>query len=236
MIPHATPSTRLASSLPRYGLAAGAALAGAALTASGTVIFVSGPSLTSNVDHPEIEWDIDGGGTVDFTFRFTSLGNDVEPVAYGEVHADRAHPDNAWVKSAASDAYSVEALSAGFSVGPDLASDRFQNSSDAIFLFYGEPWAGGGTGLSLGEQYVGFRFDLSGQTHYGWARISMTGGGPDTASVTLHDWAYSSLPNAALQVAAVPEPAATATALGLLSLGAAGVAAYRRRRGTPATP
>lgn len=232
---HPTHPQQLAASLPHYGLAASAALAGAVLPASATVIFVSGPALTSNVDHPEIEWDIDGGGTVDFTFRFTSLANDVDPEAYGEVHASRGHPDNAWVKSSASDDYSIEALSSGFSVGPDLGADRFQNNSEALFLFYGEPWEGGGPGLSLGEQYVGFRFDLSGQTHHGWARISMTGGSPETASVTLHDWAYSSQPNTALQVGAVPEPAATATALGLLSLGAAGVAAYRRRRGTPAS-
>lgn len=45
------------------------------------------------------------------------------------------------------------------------------------------------------EGYVGVRFDISGQTHYGWARVQMA---PDGSSMTIKDYAYDATPGTAI--------------------------------------
>jgi hypothetical protein len=83
--------------------------------------------------------------------------------------------------------------------------------------------------------YLGLSFDISGQTHYGWAQISTTmlGTTSNTADslVTVIDYAYETTPGASLLTgqtvgAPTPEP----SSLALFALGAAGIAALRRRR------
>jgi hypothetical protein len=79
----------------------------------------------------------------------------------------------------------------------------------------------------LGRGYFGFSFGLSGNTHFGWAQISIS----NDYRVTLMDFAYESVPGATImagQTVAVPEPATTS--LMAFGLGAAGLAAYRARR------
>jgi hypothetical protein len=71
-------------------------------------------------------------------------------------------------------------------------------------------------------------FNLADGTHYGWAQVSANVDA-DSATFTLIDWAYQDVPNAEIKAgegAVVPEP----SALALLALGAAGVAAVRRFR------
>lgn len=51
-------------------------------------------------------------------------------------------------------------------------------------------------GYFLGtEGYVGIRFDISGSTHYGWARVEMAANG---TSMTIKDYAYDATPNTAI--------------------------------------
>ena len=67
---------------------------------------------------------------------------------------------------------------------------------------------------------VGLKFTLNGNTHYGWAAISSSGG-----DATLHAFGYNDTPGARSHVA-VPEP----SSLLLLAAGAAGLAFWRKRR------
>ena len=77
----------------------------------------------------------------------------------------------------------------------------------------------------------GFRFeDAANDLHYGWANINF-----DTVSgtVSITEWAYQSTPDTPIHIAgtgAVAVPLPTASSLGLLGLGAAGVMAWRKRR------
>jgi hypothetical protein len=48
------------------------------------------------------------------------------------------------------------------------------------------PWYGGG------DKYFGFRFKISGQWHYGWARVNIPS---DHLSFTIKDYAYNQTPN-----------------------------------------
>lgn len=86
------------------------------------------------------------------------------------------------------------------------------------------PWA---TRTNNTQGFGAFRFDYSyapGTYYYGWAQLTYNNG--NQHSLTLENFAWNDTANQAITTAAVPEPAG----LGLLALGAAGVAAIRRAR------
>ena len=75
--------------------------------------------------------------------------------------------------------------------------------------------------------FIGLRFFIDDQPHFGWARLSVSD------VVTLHDFAYQSTPNTAISAGdgiPVPEPGT----LALLAAGATGLLAWRLVRGRAA--
>lgn len=89
----------------------------------------------------------------------------------------------------------------------------------------------GGQFQAAGEGLIGFRFDVGMGTQYGWARVDMDGAPGN--SYTVLEYAYNGAGESGLgagDLSAVPEPAS----LGLLALGAAGVAVTRRRKAAKA--
>lgn len=92
----------------------------------------------------------------------------------------------------------------------------------------------GGTSAELGFDllsgntgYVGVNFQRSGQTYAGWVLFDLTAG--ENADLVIKSAAWQATPGASLAAGAttaVPEPATTAAAFGLL----AGLAAWLRRR------
>ena len=96
------------------------------------------------------------------------------------------------------------------------------------------------------ERFIGVRFDLSGVIHFGWIGLIRESPLSD-AAVTVTGYAYETTPDTGINVGhlppagpgvgpgpgpgdrnAVPEPATFG--LGMLAMGAAGVAAFKRRR------
>lgn len=72
--------------------------------------------------------------------------------------------------------------------------------------------------------YIGFTFDLAGDTHYGWMRMTPGSGGAGI----VHDWAYNSLPDEGIYAGlllGIPEPSRAL----LLILGMSIVVLRRRR-------
>ncbi len=192
--------------LPHYAAAAVAASASPALPAA--IIHVTS-SFNVNTPNSTHHWDIDGGGVNDFNF------SNYASVTFKKLDAAPSNAGNAWVKNSTS--FRLRAVPANFTIGTGVPFN-----SGAVNFTANSAAQGG---LHFGTEYVGFKFQLTGQTHYGWANITL-----GSRSLVFNDWAYQSTANTPIAAGAVvPEPAQSAAGLGLLALGAAGVAAFKRR-------
>ncbi|MFZ9691993.1 MAG: hypothetical protein ACO3EP_08105 [Phycisphaerales bacterium] len=79
-----------------------------------------------------------------------------------------------------------------------------------------------------GESIVGFRFNISGLTHYGWFRVSLSGSlGAQPRKIV--DWAYEDAAGVGI-LAGVTPSAVPGGGLASLVLTGFGSAAFRRRR------
>ena len=106
-------------------------------------------------------------------------------------------------------------------------------------------WAG-----NLKNRYLGVRFQLKGQTHYGWIRLTVTTNvksGRPSLEATITGYAYETIPGKSIIAGAtkgpdnteptaslntlVPEPAS----LGVLALGAPGLSIWRREKAAAGT-
>jgi len=136
----------------------------------------------------------------------------------------------------------------GASIGPD---GQFAEGREYGLLFTYGPWAGGDKSHHRGnfdfskDNYFGFKFPISGQTHYGWVRLSVavSGGYSNLAtSIKVIEYAYESEPNRAIRAGScstsepssaglIGAPAAGISrpfSLGTLALGAQGIPLWRR--------
>ena len=216
---------KLASSLTRYGLAAGTAVTAGTSPASAAIVLVNAP-FTVSQDNPNVFWHVDGGGTPDFDFNlFSAFG-----AARLSVHNFAATYVDGFVIHTQGAVFAVQAAP-GLHLGPSLGSAPFLPHgvyhNHAYFTGSGDPFY-----LAAGQNFVGFRFKVGAQTDYGWANITLNpSSNPALSSITFHNWAYDNT-GAAIDIPSipVPEPAQSAAGLGLLALGAAGVSAYKRRR------
>ena len=123
------------------------------------------------------------------------------------------------------------AVGAGFAMsnlgsGTSIGSGSIFNNS--VRSYFDRNNAGGyswNTNANGTTGYVGLQFDISSQTHYGWARVTYNDG---SNNIALHDFAYESVAGQSINAGdtgAVPEPSRT-----LLALAGLGGVALRRRR------
>lgn len=143
------------------------------------------------------------------------------------------------------------ALRRGERIGPSNASSQFNeglveeslSNGPNNRIFFGS-WGG-----SPKNRYLGVRFPINGQTHYGWIRLTVTTN-PDphtpVMSATITGWAYETVPNkaiaagtAAIAASAAQKPSAELRApnniqansgpsLGMLAAGADALPVWRR--------
>lgn len=100
-------------------------------------------------------------------------------------------------------------------------------------------WANGGKGLK--NVYLGVKFKIGGEFHYGWARITIVTGPKSSFYGLLTGYAYETIPGKAILAGQtkstddIDQPDTTMTmptpesaTLGALALGAPGVSIWRR--------
>jgi hypothetical protein len=150
--------------------------------------------------------------------------------------------------------HSPAALRAGKVIGP---ADKFQSGAEAeMARVYCKDSIGTpgiyGAFANTTNRFLGFRFTLKGEVHYGWARfssVSATGCKPAAISVTLTGYAYESTAGKSIVAgstkgpedvvgepqAAMTPPTPKAASLGLLAMGSRGLFIWRREESIEAT-
>jgi hypothetical protein len=132
----------------------------------------------------------------------------------------------------------------------DHTSVRMASHYPGGSKFFG-PWANGGAGFQ--HRYLGLKFQINGETHFGWARLKIKISN-DVIVAYLIGYAYETVPNKPIIAGAqkgtddrtldqpdaalaspIPDTPQHAT-LGLLALGAPGLSIWRREESVAATP
>ncbi len=186
------------------------------------------PPLT----HGFVDWDVDNDGTADFRFR----NYDTYYAQFTELNGGRIFG----LVGSLADPF--QKLNFGQTIGPSVPGYGFAANAQygsitgsGLHVVEGAQrggWASGTTGNAIGlgtTGYLGFRFTTNGgsDTHYGWANVTIDGLDDGGYGYIFNEAYYNTTPGASITAGAVPEPAAAATGLGFLALGAAGL---RRQR------
>lgn len=208
-------------------LLTGAALyAGQSAATLGGIVHVSGSPVTVNSTTGNQDWDIDGGGSDATIVGSTGFFN-TDLIKFNLNGANL----NGFVKKTTDAPDELRNLANGFSVKATMAGYNFNatnQNSIYVAISGGMVDALGFTDNVAGN--VGFRFNKGGNTHYGWAAWTINLQNAGATILTISEWAYNDTANAGIQVGAVPEPAHTGVALGLLAAGAAGLHRWRESK------
>jgi hypothetical protein len=138
---------------------------------------------------------IEGMQSGSFTTSGQTVNYTVDYVGGVAAFGSTAPATNGWMGSSA-----PSALAAGAAI----SGSNFNGSQGSLGLVqdigFAAPFSAYGYTTSSGnflgtEAFVGVRFDISGATHYGWARIEMAA---DGSSMTVKDYAYESTAGSAI--------------------------------------
>ena len=210
-----------ASYTAKISLMAGslAALAMPESAQAGIVVNNTPFDVTIGTSSPPIEWDIDNGGTFEATFGYYLFIGPV--VDFGASGGSRS-----------SGFYFNNSVSLGQTITSGAINAPFQLS---IIQTNNINFAGG---LSDGETgYIAFKFNLDGSSTQavGWAEVTGFINNDTSTGITVSCWAYNDMGGSIqvgegqTQCVSTPE-GDTVPGLALLSMGAAGVTAWRKRK------
>jgi len=194
--------------------AAGVSVLALAGACEGEVVYTE----THQVTHSSFPLyiDLNHDGTNDFLLRATyyagstgfAVGLDASGIAENRVTGRRFASSGGYFFSAAS------ALQAGAQIGPKgNFSVRFPLMAVEHFGRIGSqysdlgPWAGKGKGVR--SRYLGLKFVVNGEVHYGWARLSVTLGHErqlDDVVGTLTGYAYETVPDKPITAGRISGP------------------------------
>lgn len=128
----------------------------------------------------------------------------------------------------------AQALSSGVSIGPNEAFQTGPARMErAVFLSDSSFARGYGPWTHATNRYLGLRYVVNGQTHYGWARFTVKTTGNLTNGVkitaTFTGYAIETVANTPIQAGATsgPESATNLGTLGCLAMGCIGLAFWR---------
>jgi hypothetical protein len=250
---HSRVSTQLSESLERklrhYTLAASAAGAGllaSASSAEGKVVYT--PANVPIPYYVPVQIDLNHDGINDFAVsaRAVNIGGyrtyikvapaNSENRVWGVIQDGGLHFGSVSYPFLAAGALprGVEVGPKGrfAKVGPDLLVEKYRSNATSrtpLSVSYGL-WANYGEGLA--NHFLGFKFTIDGETHYGWARLNVVF--KDTIPyATLTGYAYETVANKPILTAGVATDVnadsaeAQPATLGHLAQGASAIPAWR---------
>jgi hypothetical protein len=224
--------------LNMYSLAAGAAGVGMlalAQPAEAEIVYTSADVVLSGRNFSRhYPLDLNNDGSPDFFLHAFWQLSSRKSGGFSSIYAEPAkgnriagYRGNAW------------ALAAGQSIGKNL---KFSGEQLAwMDTYFGSDLYMGGHWKNATNRYLGLRFQIAGETHYGWARLTIINEAPLTATLT--GYAYETVANtpiiagktsdtdeALLAPTSVSpfEPGTRPVTLGLLALGAPSLSIWRR--------
>ena len=174
-----------------------------------------GPGVSSTY------FDINGDGINNFVFINEELSLSLSPISNSAAIADPT-----WQPGKTRYRPVEEMMIIDASLDPPY---EWSQSEDTILSYMmhipsGE-LIGGGSWHTVSNGLLGISFDIEGNTHYGWMRMS------DISATTfiVHDWAYEAQPGVGINAGVIPEP----STLLLVTLGAGtlfGMRSHKRKK------
>jgi hypothetical protein len=243
MKPRARKTADLSVSLHRqlnmYALAAGAAGVGTlALAQPADAKIIYTPAHRVIKVHEKYLLDLNHDGKIDFTIANSASCATDE--CFSDLFQQPAVGNGVMGYTKATSYNSAWALKRGVRIGPrgqflDRTTEMVGIRSAYPFSYVFGKW------VNVQGRYLGLRFKVKGQTHYGWARLSVQVVRPPHPSITatLTGYAYETIPDKPIIAGATkgpddgeptslntptPEPAT----LGALAMGAPGLSIWRR--------
>lgn len=231
--PRPTTNFKLSGSLRRgldmYALAASAAgvgLLALAQPAEAKIVYTKAHEVIGQ--NGVYNLDLNHDGTVDFLIQEWDLGG------WSSDNALLADPPLG--NGVLANEHDVaEALQLGAAIGPQ---QEFVNSGNngAVMVSITHFTTGGtsyvhGLWANVRNRYLGLKFEIAGQTHYGWARLSVQRQ-EFHLTATLTGYAYETVPNKAINAGQTTgdddDSSTQSSSLGALALGAQNVSARRQ--------
>lgn len=187
-----------------------------------------------------VRLDLNHDGIADFTFKnkFSTGTCHSSGCSYFQRLAVLPVPGNGVVYNFF---FGAVAIKPGVVIGPRLAfHGGLESMARLDTLASRGPY---GSWLNVSNRYLGVKFNISGETHFGWARLSVAVQLPTQITATLTGYAYETIPNKSIIAGqtkgpddtTIEEPHASLTApspqpatLGTLALGAPGLSIWRR--------
>ena len=129
------------------------------------------------------------------------------------------------------DYYGAVALKPGMQIGPkDAFKGGLENMARVGILSPGSAW---GSWVNVANRYLGLKFKIQGNTHYGWARLSVQIPQRIEINATLTGYAYETVPNKPIIAGKTKGPDVTTLepgSLGQLARGSSKLTAWRPTR------
>lgn len=180
-----------------------AAMVAAIPDANADIVYVDIPDFTMELgDFAGAE--LDGDGVVDFAFFVSSTGSAVWTYirAFGSISSfSYGNATNMFVGYSGPVLPYGSALASGAVIGPDASF--VESPLNQVFLasiYSSVTYGQFGDGV---DHYLGFKFDIGGELHYGWLRVNCTVG---PVTLTIRDWAYDDEANTPIIAGATATP------------------------------